>query len=123
MLGWAAEEKLLTFAGARVTRVAGCCGLVGDFGMEKGHYEVSAAIAETHLLPTIRAHPDAVVLADGMSCTVQLDDLARVPAVTLPSCSPLDSTRGDRARACWMRAAEKFPFRNRWTRVLSQIPA
>ena len=46
--------------------------------MEKGHYEVSVAVAETHLLPAVRANPDAVVLADGMSCRVQLDDLADV---------------------------------------------
>ena len=79
MLGWAADEALLARAGASVTRVAGCCGLAGNFGMEKGHYEVSVAVAETHLLPAVRAHRDAVVLADGMSCRVQLDDLAGRP--------------------------------------------
>ncbi|MCW2796555.1 MAG: linked oxidase domain protein [Nocardioides sp.] len=83
VLGWAADERLLTRAGATVTRVAGCCGLAGNFGMEKGHYEVSVAIAETHLLPAVRANPGAVVLADGMSCRVQLDDLAGVPAMHL----------------------------------------
>jgi FAD/FMN-containing dehydrogenase/Fe-S oxidoreductase len=83
VLGWAADEALLTGAGARVTRVAGCCGLAGNFGMERGHYDVSVAVAETHLLPAVRAHPDAVVLADGMSCRVQLDDLAGVPAMHL----------------------------------------
>jgi Fe-S oxidoreductase len=31
----------------------------------------------------VRAHPDAVVLADGMSCRVQLDDLAQVPTMHL----------------------------------------
>ncbi|WP_206422641.1 FAD-binding and (Fe-S)-binding domain-containing protein [Nocardioides pantholopis] len=83
VLGWAADEELLRRAGARVTRVAGCCGLAGNFGMEQGHYEVSVAVAETHLLPAVRAQPDAVVLADGMSCRVQLDDLAGVPAMHL----------------------------------------
>ena len=83
VLGWATDQRLLERAGATVTRVPGCCGLAGNFGMEKGHYEVSVAIAETHLLPTVRAHPDAVVLADGMSCRVQLDDLAGVPALHL----------------------------------------
>jgi Fe-S oxidoreductase len=63
--------------------VAGCCGLAGNFGMEKGHYEVSVAVAETHLLPAVRANPQAVVLADGMSCRFQLDDLAGVPALHL----------------------------------------
>jgi Fe-S oxidoreductase len=83
VLGWAADEKLLRDAGATVTRVAGCCGLAGNFGMEKGHYEVSVAVAETHLLPAVRANPGAVVLADGMSCRVQLDDLAGVPVMHL----------------------------------------
>jgi Fe-S oxidoreductase len=83
VLGWAADERLLTRAGATVTRVAGCCGLAGNFGMEQGHYEVSVAIAETHLLPAVRGNPGAVVLADGMSCRVQLDDLADVPAMHL----------------------------------------
>ncbi|WP_395696060.1 FAD-binding and (Fe-S)-binding domain-containing protein [Nocardioides sp.] len=83
VLGWAADRRLLERAGATVTQVAGCCGLAGNFGMEKGHYDVSVAIAETHLLPAVRSHPDAVVLADGMSCRVQLDDLAGVPTMHL----------------------------------------
>lgn len=83
VLGWAADKRLLQKAGATVTQVAGCCGLAGNFGMEKGHYEVSVAVAETHLLPAVRSHPDAVVLADGMSCRVQLDDLAGVPTMHL----------------------------------------
>ena len=65
--------------GRPVTRVAGCCGLAGNFGMEQGHYDVSVAIAETHLLPAVRANPGAVVLADGLSCRHQLDDLAGRP--------------------------------------------
>ena len=83
IIGWAADRRLLERAGATVTQVAGCCGLAGNFGMEKGHYEVSVAVAETHLLPAVRANPDAVVLADGMSCRVQLDDLADVPTMHL----------------------------------------
>ena len=46
MLGWEADLRLLTRAGATVTRVGGCCGLAGNFGVEQGHYEVSVAIAE-----------------------------------------------------------------------------
>lgn len=83
VLGWTADKRLLERAGAQVTQVAGCCGLAGNFGMEKGHYEVSVAVAETHLLPAVRANPGAVVLADGMSCRVQLDDLAGVPTMHL----------------------------------------
>ncbi len=83
VLGFDADERLLTGAGASVVRVAGCCGLAGNFGMEQGHYETSVAIAESNLLPAIRRHRDAVVLADGMSCRVQLDDLADVSALHL----------------------------------------
>jgi FAD/FMN-containing dehydrogenase/Fe-S oxidoreductase len=84
VLGWEADERLLVAAGASVTRVAGCCGLAGNFGMELGHYDVSVAIAESHLLPAVRAAGAAtVVLADGLSCRVQLDDLADVRAMHL----------------------------------------
>jgi Fe-S oxidoreductase len=84
VLGWEADARLLARAGATVTRVGGCCGLAGNFGVEKGHYEVSVAIAEHSLLPAVRsAGPDAVVLADGFSCRTQLDDLAGVAAVHL----------------------------------------
>jgi Fe-S oxidoreductase len=84
VLGWEVDERLLTAAGARVTRVGGCCGLAGSFGMERGHHEVSVAVAETRLLPAVRAAgPDAVVLADGLSCRHQLEDLAGVPAMHL----------------------------------------
>ena len=83
VLGWTADRRLLERAGASVTQVSGCCGLAGNFGMEKGHYETSVAVAETHLLPAVRSRPDAVVLADGMSCRVQLDDLAGVQAMHL----------------------------------------
>jgi Fe-S oxidoreductase len=62
-----------------VSRVSGCCGLAGNFGVERGHYEVSVAVAETALLPAVRAAPhDAVILADGFSCRTQLEQLAGV---------------------------------------------
>ena len=83
VLGWKVDQTLLERAGATVTKVAGCCGLAGNFGVEQGHYEVSVAVAETHLLPAVRSQPHAVVLADGMSCRVQLDDLANVPTMHL----------------------------------------
>nr|WP_246085919.1 FAD-binding and (Fe-S)-binding domain-containing protein [Pseudonocardia hydrocarbonoxydans] len=52
---------------------SGCCGLAGNFGFEKGHYEVSMACAERVLLPAVRAADDEVeVLADGFSCRTQL---------------------------------------------------
>ncbi len=84
VLGWEADERLLRAAGAEVTRVGGCCGLAGSFGMEAGRREISERIAETRLLPAVRgAGPGAVVLADGLSCRHQLADLADVEAVHL----------------------------------------
>jgi Fe-S oxidoreductase len=77
VLGWAADRDLLARAGAKVTAVGGCCGLAGNFGVERGHHDLSVAVAETALLPTVRAAPpDAVVLADGFSCRTQLAHLA-----------------------------------------------
>ncbi|MDT3395133.1 FAD-linked oxidase C-terminal domain-containing protein [Streptomyces sp. B1866] len=77
VMGWQADERLLRAAGASVRTVGGCCGLAGNFGAERGHYDVSAAVAETALLPAVRDLPrDGVVLADGFSCRTQLDQLA-----------------------------------------------
>jgi len=79
VLGYAADQALLRQAGASVTTLAGCCGLAGNFGMERGHYEVSVAVAENALLPALRAAPPgAVYLADGFSCRTQADQLAGV---------------------------------------------
>ncbi|HEY2296660.1 MAG TPA: FAD-binding and (Fe-S)-binding domain-containing protein [Jatrophihabitans sp.] len=84
VMGWTADETLLRDAGAEVTAIGGCCGLAGNFGVERGHYEVSVAVAETALLPAVRTAPyDAVVLADGFSCRTQLEQLGRVHSVHL----------------------------------------
>jgi Fe-S oxidoreductase len=77
VLGWSADASLLARAGARVTRLGGCCGLAGNWGVERGHHDVSVAIAGQQLLPAVRdLGPDAVVLADGFSCRTQLDQVA-----------------------------------------------
>jgi FAD/FMN-containing dehydrogenase/Fe-S oxidoreductase len=83
VMGYAADLSVLERAGAQVTRLGGCCGMAGNFGMEAGHYEVSVAVAEQQLLPALREDPDAVLLADGFSCRAQAMDLARRPAVHL----------------------------------------
>ncbi len=81
MLGWDADESLLRAAGAQLIRLGGCCGLAGNFGVERGHYEVSVAVAQTALLPAVRAAPPGtVLLADGFSCRTQLADLAGLRA-------------------------------------------
>jgi Fe-S oxidoreductase len=77
VLGWSADAALLERAGARVTRLGGCCGLAGNWGVERGHHDVSVTIAGQQLLPAVRGLPEgAVVLADGFSCRTQLDQLA-----------------------------------------------
>ncbi|HEX5114099.1 MAG TPA: FAD-binding and (Fe-S)-binding domain-containing protein [Pseudonocardiaceae bacterium] len=77
VLGWTADRALLTKAGATVTSVGGCCGLAGNFGAERGHHDVSVAVAETALLPAVRAaEPGTRLLADGFSCRTQLRQLA-----------------------------------------------
>jgi FAD/FMN-containing dehydrogenase/Fe-S oxidoreductase len=83
VLGWTTDADLLAESGAQVRRLAGCCGLAGNFGVEIGHYEVSVAVAEQNLLPALDAAPDAVVLADGFSCRTQIADLRDRPAVHL----------------------------------------
>ena len=95
VLGWHADAAILADAGATVNAVGGCCGLAGNFGVERGHYDVSVAVAETALLPAVRAAMSGAamsgaveggavedgavtVLADGFSCRTQLDQLAGV---------------------------------------------
>jgi FAD/FMN-containing dehydrogenase/Fe-S oxidoreductase len=77
VLGWDADQQLLTDAGVDVERLdSGCCGLAGNFGFTAGHGEVSEALAEQVLLPRLReATADTVVLADGFSCRTQIEQL------------------------------------------------
>jgi FAD/FMN-containing dehydrogenase/Fe-S oxidoreductase len=74
VMGWDKDAELLAKAGATVHSVGGCCGLAGNFGVEKGHYDVSVAIARTQLLPAVQDAKE--ILADGFSCRTQLDHLA-----------------------------------------------
>ena len=76
VMGWNTDQALLESLGARVTRLEGCCGLAGNFGMEAGHYDLSVAVASHSLLPMLDAQPDAVYLADGFSCRTQAAQLA-----------------------------------------------
>ena len=84
VMGFGTDEKLLKDAGATLTTLAGCCGLAGNFGMEKGHYEVSVQVAENALLPALRAAGDTdIYMADGFSCRTQAADLAGVQGKAL----------------------------------------
>lgn len=84
VMGYDADLALLRRTGADVQTLAGCCGLAGNFGMERGHYDVSVAVAERALLPALRdAEPGTVLLADGFSCRTQADQLAGADGVHL----------------------------------------
>ncbi|HEX4224831.1 MAG TPA: FAD-linked oxidase C-terminal domain-containing protein [Pseudonocardiaceae bacterium] len=77
VLGFTRDTELLADAGANLTALGGCCGLAGNFGVERGHYDVSVAVAEHTLLPAVRAaEPATEVLADGFSCRTQLAELS-----------------------------------------------
>nr|WP_236958408.1 FAD-binding and (Fe-S)-binding domain-containing protein [Joostella atrarenae] len=54
---------------------SGCCGMAGSFGYEKEHYEVSMAIGELRLFPSVRkASKETVIVANGTSCRHQIKD-------------------------------------------------
>ncbi|KUN07516.1 dimethylmenaquinone methyltransferase [Streptomyces yokosukanensis] len=79
VLGDGPDRRLREAAGLTGELSGGCCGLAGNFGFEKGHFEVSRACAQEQLLPSVRQAPEeAVILADGFSCRTQLQQLAEV---------------------------------------------
>ena len=52
---------------------SGCCGMAGSFGYEKEHFEVSMAVGEQVLFPSVRATPASTVIAAvGTSCRHQI---------------------------------------------------
>ena len=72
-LGFDADREVLAALGVQADVLdSGCCGLAGNFGFERGHYEVSQACGERVLFPAIRAARDASVVADGYSCRTQI---------------------------------------------------
>jgi len=75
ILGFEAEDRLLDKATDHYEIIdGGCCGLAGNFGFEKGHYDVSLACAERAMLPAIRsAAPGTHIVADGFSCQTQVE--------------------------------------------------
>ena len=74
VLGFDADRAVMAGAGIRADIPdSGCCGLAGNFGFERGHYEVSRAVGERVLLPAVRAAPaTTAVVADGFSCRTQI---------------------------------------------------
>ncbi|MBB4684070.1 FAD-binding and (Fe-S)-binding domain-containing protein [Amycolatopsis jiangsuensis] len=77
-LGYDADTRLLDRVSGEVRILReGCCGLAGNFGFERGHYDISVAVAEHQLLPALRSEPESTVVhADGFSCRTQIRQLA-----------------------------------------------
>lgn len=69
-----AEAGLLRRIGADVQVLdAGCCGMAGPFGFDEDKFEVSRAIGERALLPTVRqADAASLIVSDGFSCREQI---------------------------------------------------
>jgi len=97
VLGPDADAVLLDRLGLADRRSDGCRGLAGNFGFERGHWEISQAVAADRLYPALQAaDPDAVLLADGFSCRTQIAQgtgrparhLAELLAELLPATSP-----------------------------------
>jgi len=84
VMGFRDDQEVLQSTGITFKELAGCCGLAGNFGMERGHFELSKAVAENALLPALRAKESKTVfLADGFSCRTQAEQLAGIKGVTL----------------------------------------
>jgi Fe-S oxidoreductase len=69
-------EMLRLIPNATVEEInSGCCGMAGSFGYEKEHYEISMAIGEQRLFPSVRQAPqDTIISAAGSSCRQQIRD-------------------------------------------------
>ena len=74
LVGNEASVAALKQAGYGVQVIpSGCCGMAGDFGYEKSHYEVSRTIGEERLFPAVRAaDKDDLIVASGTSCRDQI---------------------------------------------------
>ncbi|MYV44033.1 FAD-binding protein [Streptomyces sp. SID1328] len=81
VLGDTADRDLRTSAGLTGPLTGGCCGLAGNFGFERNHFDISRTCAEDQLLPALRSAPgNAAVLADGYSCRTQIEQLTGIRA-------------------------------------------
>ncbi|GGG48388.1 lactate dehydrogenase [Kocuria dechangensis] len=77
VFGAGTQRTALAAAGVpEVVDATGCCGVAGNFGFERQHYEVSMQVAENALAPALRSTPPGtVVLTDGFSCAMQVGQL------------------------------------------------
>jgi FAD/FMN-containing dehydrogenase/Fe-S oxidoreductase len=71
------QQRVLARLGVTsVHNAAGCCGLAGNFGFEREHYDVSLDVAELALVPALANEAArTAILADGFSCQTQIAHL------------------------------------------------
>ncbi|MEO3930623.1 FAD-binding and (Fe-S)-binding domain-containing protein [Micromonosporaceae bacterium B7E4] len=76
--GDATQRRVLRRMGVpELVAAEGCCGLAGNFGFERDHYETSIAVAGLSLVPTLHTPAaKSMVLADGFSCQTQIRHVA-----------------------------------------------
>ena len=77
-VGQAATIQFLRALGFDVEIIpSGCCGMAGAFGYEEEHYELSMAVGELVLFPSVRkmsADGNGKIAAPGTSCRAQIAD-------------------------------------------------
>jgi Fe-S oxidoreductase len=97
VMKWSDEESLLRKMGAQVECPdAGCCGMAGPFGFDKGKYEVSQAVGERVLLPAVRkAAADTLIISDGFSCREQIEHATGRQAIHLAEAIRLAMSKSD----------------------------
>jgi Fe-S oxidoreductase len=84
---------------------SGCCGMAGSFGFESSKYDISIAIGERRLLPTVRkAEISTIIIADGFSCREQITQQTNRQALHLAEVIQIAQTNG-RADGVYPEAA------------------
>ncbi len=77
VMGLNCEQDILRRMGLDYQMLdSGCCGMAGSFGFEAENYDISVAVGERVLLPSVReASADTFIIADGFSCREQIAGL------------------------------------------------
>jgi Fe-S oxidoreductase len=84
------QQSVLRRLGATdIHQADGCCGVAGNFGFEKGHYDVSMGVAEHALAPVLRSRGTSTpMLTDGFSCAMAVQHLSATDS-TVPEVQPV----------------------------------
>jgi Fe-S oxidoreductase len=77
VFGARAQRRILDHLGVgTVHEAVDCCGLAGNFGFEREHYDVSLRVADLALKPAMKHEAARVaIVADGFSCETQISHL------------------------------------------------